>query len=444
MKKIINIHSPFIQLLIFILSTFNLSAQQKNEVELINTEEKKELIRLLCNRLDSVYLYPENVSKIRKYLNKKIVHGDYTYYKTNTDFAIQLDKDLKYITNDKHMGLVYDPKKSEEMIKEPNKNYYTSEVLEDLREKNFEFRELKILDGNVGYLDLREFCPVKYAGETAIAAMNFLANCNAIIIDLRNNGGGDDNMVQFLLSYFLDADIQFATSYNRFTNSYYTSQTLAYVPGKKLYNTPLYLLTSKSTFSGAEAFSYYLKFMKRATLIGENTGGGENPVEIQVLHKNYIAYIPAVKIINSISKTNIRWETIGVKPDIQTDSKDAFYIAQTKALEDLSAKNVSKKEFYLWIIEGLKAKQSPYKIDKATLKSYSGSYGDRKLIYDNETLFYERKGSVKAKLNAIDNETFTIEGIDYLRLKIIKKDKDTIALLRLYNDGTTKEDLKEN
>ncbi|HJV79181.1 MAG TPA: S41 family peptidase [Paludibacter sp.] len=445
MRTNFNIRFIIMIFLGYTLSTITVYAQQKDEDKNLNisAEKKKDIIKTLCDRLDTVYLYPENVNTIRKYLTEKMDQGGYTKVKTPADFAFQLDADLQYITNDKHMGIVYDPKKAAEMISQPTENYYTKEVIDAFRQTNFEFRELKILEGNIGYMDLREFCPVKYAGETAVAAMNFLSNCSALIIDLRNNGGGDDNMVQFLLSYLLDGDIQFSTSFNRFTNSYYISQTFPYVPGKKLYDIPLYILISKSTFSGAEAFSYNLKAMKRATLIGENTRGGENPIEIQVLNNDYIAYIPAVKIIKSIAKTTIRWENIGIKPDIETDVKDALFTAQIKALEELSVKNISNKASYQWILDGIKSRQNQFVADKEVLKSYAGNYGERKLIFESGTLFYQRNGTVKSKLIATDSDSFLVDGIDYLRLKMLKENGKVIGLIRFYNDGTSRQDLKD-
>ncbi|WP_430405682.1 S41 family peptidase [Fluviicola sp.] len=432
-------------LIFFVCTLLNTTsyAQEKREVESISKPEKKELIKSLCEKLDTVYIYPENVSKIRKYFNKKMDQGDYDPFKTPTDFAFQLDLDLQYITNDKHMGIVYDPKSAAEMISQPTASYYTKEVVEELKQTNFGFKEVKILEGNIGYMDLREFCPPKYAAETAIAAINFLSNCNALIIDLRNNGGGDDNMVQLLLSYFLEEDIEFSTSYNRYTDTYYVSQTLPHVPGKKLVDIPLYILTSKATFSGAEAFSYNLKTLKRAVLIGENTGGGENPVEIQVLNVKYIAYISAVRIIKSLSKTAVRWEGIGIEPMIKVNAKDAFFEAQKRALKDLSIKNTSEEQRYQWILDGLEAKQNPFQLKKEILESYVGNYGERKLLLENETLFYQRNGTEKTRLIALDSDTFIIEEIDYLRLKMMKENGKVIGLLRLYNDGSSKQDLKD-
>ena len=127
---------------------------------------------------------------------------------------------------------------------------------------------MKILPGNIGYIDLREFFPLKYAGETAVAAMNFFANCNALIVDLTKNGGGEEDMVQFLLSYLIDSGdslaLFFSTVYSRYKNEYYQSYTFPYVPGRKIFKAPVFVLTSRSTFSAAESFTYKLKSIKKS------------------------------------------------------------------------------------------------------------------------------------------------------------------------------------
>ncbi len=153
-------------------------------------EEQKKLIEMVCERLDKTYIYPENVGRIRSELLKKLEAGAYRTSASPAGFAFQLDKDLQALTNDKHIGIVFNPEQAADLASEPSGDYYTPAVIDGLKETNFEFRNLGILEGNVGYLDLREFCPLAYAGETAVAAMGFLANCRAVIIDLRANGGG--------------------------------------------------------------------------------------------------------------------------------------------------------------------------------------------------------------------------------------------------------------
>ena len=150
--------------------------------------------------------------------------------------------------------------------------------LAQLRRENFYFERVERLDGNVGYLDFRQFVDARLAGATAVAAMNFLSNCDAIIIDLRQNGGGEPSMIQLLTSYFFDEPKHINSFYVRYSDSIEQFWTQAYVPGKKMPDVPLYVLTSSYTFSGAEEFTYNLKNLKRATIIGETTGGGAHPV----------------------------------------------------------------------------------------------------------------------------------------------------------------------
>jgi len=427
-----------------ILLTFSVNAQPENIKKTIRKEEQKELIKLLCDRLDTVYLYPENVGKIRNYLNSKFEKGAYDKYNTPGSFASFLDKELMTVTNDKHMGIVYDPKMAADMTAQKKEVYYTPKVIEEFRQSNFHFKELKILEGNVGYMDLREFCPPKYAAETAVAAMNYFSNCSALIIDLRYNGGGDGDMVDFLLSYLLDSgdtSIVLSTSYTRFSNSYFQSRISPYVPGKTIYKTPLYVLTSKSTFSAAEAFTFFLKKLKRATLVGENTRGGENPVEIQVLNKNYIVYIPSVKVIGYLSGTNEGWEGVGIKPDIETEASKALTTAHIEALKMLfgGTTDAVEKQKYQWAIDGVIAKENPVSVDISTLKSYEGSFCDYNITFFDGALFYQRGDRAKMKMIPFASDSFMVEDLDYLRIKFIRDNENTVGVKIFFNDGEIRE-----
>jgi hypothetical protein len=166
--------------------------------------------------------------------------------------------------------------------------------------------------------------------------MNFLANCDAIIIDLRQNGGGDPSQIQFITSYLFGSPTHLNDIYTRSENKTENFWTLPYVPGKKLEKADVYVLTSSFTFSGAEEFSYNLKNLKRATVIGETTGGGAHPTEPKIVQGKFILSVPYARAINPITKTN--WEGVGVTPDIQVPADKAFDKAYLLALEKLAAK----------------------------------------------------------------------------------------------------------
>lgn len=210
-----------------------------------------------------------------------------------------------------------------------------------MAEVNYGFTEVKVLNGNIGYLNLRMFADINYAKEAATAAMGFLSNTNAIIIDLRTNGGGVPSMMQLLASYFTGAKpVLLSNFYERKTNSKTQLYTFESIAGKRLTNTPLYILTSKKTFSAAEAFTYTLKHYNKAIVVGEVTKGGANRTKRLNLNTNFSISVPYIKAIHPVTKTN--WEGKGVAPTIKTAKKDAFVIAYLDAINKTVKRNKSK------------------------------------------------------------------------------------------------------
>src|SRR5262249_36093703 len=187
---------------------------------------------------------------------------------------------------------------------------------EFLRTSNCGFEKIERLPGNVGYLEFRQFAPPGICADTASAAMNFLANADAVIIDLRRNGGGDPAMVALISSYLFDAEpVHLNDLYFRPDNSTRQWWTLPYVPGKRLGSKKdVFVLTSKRTFSAAEEFTYNLKSLNRATIVGETTGGGAHPGGSRRINDHFAIWVPSGRAINPITKTN--WEGTGVTPDI--------------------------------------------------------------------------------------------------------------------------------
>jgi C-terminal processing protease CtpA/Prc len=165
--------------------------------------------------------------------------------------------------------------------------------------------------------------------------MNLLANTHALIIDLRQNHGGDPEMIALLSSYLFDQKpVHLNSLYWRDNDSSQQFWTLPYVPGKRFgKEKPVYVLTSGETFSGAEEFTYNLKNLKRATIIGESTGGGAHPGGVYRLGTHFEVFIPNGRAINPISGTN--WEGTGVQPDITMPREEAFKAAYNMALKQV-------------------------------------------------------------------------------------------------------------
>lgn len=207
-----------------------------------------------------------------------------------------------------------------------------------MAEINYGFTETKILNGNIGYLNLRMFADTKYAEDTATAAMNFLNNTNAVIIDLRTNGGGVPSMMQLLSSYFLDkTPVLLSDFYERKTDTKTQMYSLANVSGNRSINKPVYILTSKNTFSAAEAFTYTLKHLDKATVVGEVTKGGANRTKRININDAFTISVPYIESIHPITKTN--WEGKGVHPNLKTTKENAFVVAYIDAINKTTKRN---------------------------------------------------------------------------------------------------------
>jgi hypothetical protein len=252
-------------------------------------------------------------------------------------FAKAMTELLQNQTKDKHLRVMYSPTP----VPEPRGDRPAAADIErfkaDTQRSNFGVERVERLPGNIGYLELRSFTSAEWAGPALAAAMTLLGHTDALIIDLRRNGGGDPATVALLSSYLLDERTHLNSLYFRPSNA--TSQFWSHdwVPGTRFGGTkPVYVLTSRRTFSGAEEFSYNLKALKRAQTVGETTGGGAHPGELRKVGEHFRMFVATGRAINPITQTN--WEGTGVSPDIATAADDALRVAQVQALKGLQQK----------------------------------------------------------------------------------------------------------
>jgi C-terminal processing protease CtpA/Prc len=197
---------------------------------------------------------------------------------------------------------------------------------------NCGFEKAERLAPNIGYLKFNMFGPPDICGATASAAMTFLSHVDALIIDLRENGGGDPKMVAYISSYLFDDRTHLNDLYNRKEDKTEEFWTNTDVPGERLGGKKaIFVLTAKRTFSGAEEFAYNLKNLKRATIVGETTGGGAHPVSGHRIDERFMIGVPFARAINPVSKTN--WEGTGVEPDVKVSAADALDEAKKLAVK---------------------------------------------------------------------------------------------------------------
>ena len=321
-------------LICFVLLPENIHCQQAPAPPdmTIDAATRAGVIDALLRELNEAYVFPDTARKMESDIKARIAAKEYEKITSARAFADKITADLQSVSKDKHLRVRYSAQpipirkeKNEPTAAEKEQSEWYS------RRINYGFEKVERMNGNIGYIDLRNFNDHEAGAETVAAAMRFLANTEALIFDLRQNGGGNPFMIALISSYlFGDKPVHLNDLYwrkeNR-TDEFWTKPESASV---KFTDKDVYVLTSNYTFSGAEEFSFNLKNLKRATIIGETTGGGAHPGGTVRLHEHFGVFIPVGRAINPISKTN--WEGTGVEPDIKVPKEQALKTAYLMAL----------------------------------------------------------------------------------------------------------------
>jgi hypothetical protein len=303
----------------------------------IDAATRQAVVEGVAKRLEEDYVFPDVAAKMAKAVQGHLADKGYDSIKTGQDLAAALTRELQEVSKDKHLRLMCS---TEKLPKRPPEAGPTAE--EKARQRlltqktNGGYRKVERLAGNVGYLELDNFQHAAAAAEPAAAAMNFLANTDALIIDLRRNGGGSPHGVALLCSYlFGEKPVHLNSLYWRKGNRTEEFWTLKELPGKRYLGKDVYVLTSGRTFSGAEEFCYNLQNLKRATIVGERTGGGAHPGGASPIGEHFLLFVPSGRAINPITKTN--WEGTGVKPDVAVPADQALEKAHQLAVDKILA-----------------------------------------------------------------------------------------------------------
>jgi retinol-binding protein 3 len=288
-------------------------------------------------KLNEYYVFPETAKNMEQDLRRRQKRGEYDAITDGDKFAILLTDQLQGVSHDKHLRVNFMPGRIPE-VPTAGPTEPTAQQLADMRRdmerNNCGFQKVELLDGNVGYIKFNMFAPADVCSETAAAALGFVANADAIILDLRDNGGGSPGMVAFIASYLFDKPTHLNSLWTRKTDTTQQWWTLPVVPGRRMPTTPVFVLTSSRTFSGAEEFTYDLKNQKRAVIVGETTGGAAHLVRSERISDHFMMGVPFARAINPVSKTN--WEGTGVEPDVKVASADALTRAQRLAAEKVA------------------------------------------------------------------------------------------------------------
>ncbi|WP_269521114.1 S41 family peptidase [Alteromonas sp. BMJM2] len=299
----------------------------------IDNSRKAEILSNLKQEISEQYIIEDSIPGILASLDSLSSTDFLVKLPDGNKFAEVINEKLKQF--DRHFSLSWS--NPNEISTKPR----TESYWDRLDRKNSGFSKVEILEGNIGYIEFWGFDRVNVKSEQRVAnVMSFISETDAIIFDLRNNGGGSPRMIQLLSGYLFNERTQLSSIYWRNSDETEEFWTSTDIRGKKRPTIPIYVLTSNDTFSAAEAFTYDLKSLKRATIVGETTGGGANPMRFVDFGDGFIAGIPYGRAINPITKTN--WEWVGVTPDIETSREQALETAYISALNTLL--NVSRND----------------------------------------------------------------------------------------------------
>ncbi len=302
----------------------------------LDSAARKTVLEGVIARIDANYVFPEKAPVIAKALRRKASSGGFDSISDPKAFADAVNAVIGAAANDKHLRLSWSPRPLPPRDSGAEPDPAMIEMFQaEMRRTNYAIPKAEVLEGNIGYLKMNLFAPAQFAGPTLAAAMAFLEHSDALIFDLRDNGGGDPGMVAMALSYLVPP----RTEINRFHQRGKVDEqiwSLPYVPGGRWStDKPVYVLTGKRTGSAAEEFAYDVQQMKRGTIVGGTTWGGANPGDFLPIDRHFAVFVPTGAAVNPISKTN--WEGVGVTPDVAVDPAIALETARRLALEKLSA-----------------------------------------------------------------------------------------------------------
>ncbi|MGA9580928.1 MAG: S41 family peptidase [Allosphingosinicella sp.] len=356
------------------------------------------------------YVLPEVRPKLDSILAKGLAEGRYD----TADPSVLLDRvnaDLTAVARDKHLSLEYNPRQAAEVAAEPAGQPQDSgpspERIRQAQRRNHGFTEMKVLPGNVRYVNMQGF--VWVGPESALAhdnAMRFLKEGDAAIIDLRQNGGGSPEAVQYLVSHFMEPNRPLMTFHMAGDQTDRTS-TLATLPAGRMVGKPLYVLTSARSASAAEEFTGHVAGYRLGELIGATTAGAGFRNQFFPLPGGYLISISVGRAV--LASTGKDWEGVGIAPTTATDPEKALLVAQALALRRLASAAPPREKANYEATAALLAAQADPVATALPLSAYAGAFGDRTVSLENGRLAFQRVGGPKLAMVPIGPNLFAFE-----------------------------------
>lgn len=360
------------------------------------------------------YVLPEVRPKLDAILAKGLAEGRYDV----ADPTVLLDRvnaDLTAVARDKHLSLEYNPRQSAELAAElaaqpagqAEDSGPSPEQIRQAQRRNHGFTEMKVLPGNVRYVNMQGFVWVgPKSAEAYDNVMRFLKDGDAAIIDLRQNGGGSPEAVQYLVSHFMEPNRPLMT-FHMAGNQTDRTATLANLPAGRMIGKPLYVLTSSRSASAAEEFTGHIAGFRLGELVGSTTAGAGFRNQFFPLPGGYLISISVGRAV--LASTGKDWEGVGIAPTIPVDPEKALLVAQVQAMRRLASTAPPREKANYEATAALLSAQVDPVATALPLSAYAGKFGERSVSLENGRLAFQRAGGPKLVMIPVGPNQFAFE-----------------------------------
>lgn len=381
------------------------------------------------------YVLPEMRPKLDAALAKGLAEGRYDV-SDPAALVERVNSDMAAIAHDKHLGMSHDPARAAQLAggRQRDDGPPSDEQLRVARLRNHGIVELKWLPGNIRYMEVRGFA---WTGPESAAAyddaMRFLRGGDAVIIDLRRNGGGSPDAVQYLVSHFMEPDRPLVT-FHMGASQVDRLSTLKSLPAGRMVGKPLYVLTSGNTASAAEEFAGHVAGFRLGEVIGETTAGAGFRNEFFALPGGYVISVSVGRAV--LAATGKDWEGVGIAPTAAVARDKALDLAKVKAMRRVAAAAPAGDKAALEAsAEVIEAQIEPVRT-ALPIEAYAGNFGERVLRVENGGLVWQRGSGPKLKMVPVGPNLFAFEEDPATRIDFKVAGNSATALELLRADGS--------
>lgn len=426
--------------------------QSPGQTDVSGSAARKRLVESVAAVVETNYVFPDVAAKVAAALRERLRSGAYDDITTAERLTRALTEDMRSVSRDFHLGVVENKRLPPGAAAAAGSGSAPSPAGKTIPLRNFGFQQALRLPGNIGCLVIDEWAELESEGEsaawkTALAALRFVSHSQALIIDLRDNFGGREEMAVGLLSYVFDRPTHLLTKHDRGKQGQRETWTTQPAEEGNLARIPLFVLTSRHTVSGGEMFAYVLKNRKRAAIVGEKTRGAAHYTHLFPLQDlPFTVAVPVGTAIDPATGTN--WEGTGVEPDIAVEAGKALDAAYREALGVVLASDAPAllKQEARWALPEVQARLEPPPPTVQNTQDYEGAYGKHRVTAREGFLFCALNQGEAKRIVPLGKDLFAFDdkGLFYVRLQFFRDGTGAVSGLRLVYDTGQQQDVPKN